>query len=208
MAVETEKRPKKLNSLGNKELDKAEEQFKDFEKDVSSMTLDRMNQAPKKEVEQQTKLSQSDIEKSKEIYLKPKKTLGPGINPKTGEREKFNERFREEYEFAKEYVQFIAEHKECPGDTIKDIWTKAFPGTNCEMWDVPVNKVVWGPRYLAEQIKNAKYHRLKMEETVTRGGDERGNQYYGSMAVDSIVQRLDAIPVSNRKSVFMGARTF
>jgi hypothetical protein len=64
------------------------------------------------------------------------------------------------------------------------------------------------PRYLAEQIKNAKYHRLKMEESVATGGDNKGNQYYGSMAVDSIVQRLDAIPVSNRKSVFMGARTF
>jgi len=33
-------------------------------------------------------------------------------------------------------------------------------------------------------------------------------QYYGSMAVETTVNRLDAIPVSDRKSVFMGASGF
>ncbi len=39
------------------------------------------------------------------------------------------------------------------------------------------------------------------------GGDGR-TQFYGSVAVDSVIQRLDAYPVSQRKSIFMGANTF
>jgi hypothetical protein len=33
-------------------------------------------------------------------------------------------------------------------------------------------------------------------------------QMYGALAVDTTIQRLDARPVSNRKSVFMGAKSF
>jgi len=201
---ELKKKPKSSNSFAQKELDKAEAQFDEFDKQIKDMTLDRMNKAPKQDVEPQTKMAQVDIEKSKEIYLKPKKTFGPGINPKTGEREKFNEKFRDEWNHAKEYVQFIAEHRECPGDTIQGIWTKPFPGTNCEEWDVPTNKPIWGPRYLAEQIKRASYHILKMEENQTAARDSMGH-YYGKMAVDQTVQRLDAMPVSTRKSIFMGS---
>ena len=71
-----------------------------------------------------------------------------------------------------------------------------------EFWQVPSNKPVWGPRYLAERIKGCKHHRLIMDN-ANMGGDGR-TQFYGSMAVDSVVQRLDAYPVSQRKSIFMG----
>ena len=47
-----------------------------------------------------------------------------------------------------------------------------------------------------------------MQDKVGIGGDERGNQYYGSMAVDTTIQRLDALPVSTNKSIFMGASSF
>ena len=186
------------DSLGNKELDKAEEQFKAFDDQVKEMTLDRMNAAPKEEVEPQTKLSQKDIEKSKDIYLKPKKTIGC--------KEKFNEKFRNDYNFAKEYVQFVAENKEIIGESI-DLWTRPFPGMPAEEWSVPVNTPVWGPRYLAERIHSCKYHRLKMQQNVNTGSDYAA-QYFGSMAVDTVVQRLDAMPVSTRKSIFMGAVNF
>ena len=47
-------------------------------------------------------------------------------------------------------------------------------------------------------------HVLTMRDSVTTGSDHMG-QYYGTMAVDSTIQRLDAHPVGNTKSIFMGA---
>lgn len=190
-------KPKATNSLAEKELDKAEKQFEAFDNQVKEMTLDRMNMAPKAEVEPQTKMSTKDIEKSKDMYLKPAKTIGC--------RDKFNERFRESYNFDKEYVQFIAENKEIIGETI-ELWTRPYGGMPAEFWQVPVNKPVWGPRYLAEQIKRCTYHRLVMQQAPV-GSDGMG-QYYGSMAVDTTVERLSARPVSSRKSIFMGATGF
>ena len=188
-------KPTSKNSATEKELEKVEKQFQEFDENVKNLTLDRMNAAPKEEVEPQTKLSAIDIEKSKDIYLKPKRSIAS--------KEKFNEKFREEYAYSKEYVKFIAENKEIIGDTI-EVWSKPFPGVPAEEWVIPTNKPLWGPRYLAEQLTKCRYHRLKMDQTVTNGSDHTG-QYYGSMAVDTIVQRLDAIPVSTRKSIFMGA---
>ena len=191
------RKPQAKSSLAEQELDKAEKQLDAFEQNIKDLTLDRMNEAPKEEKQAQTQLSQKEIEKSKEIYLKPKRTIGS--------REKFNEDYRKQYEFAKEYVYFTAENKEIPGEALRSIWTKPFAGLPAEEWDVPVNTPLWGPRYLAEQIKNAKYHRLRMEESVNRGGDQMG-QYYGHMVVDNVVQRLDAIPVSTKKSIFMNSK--
>jgi len=202
----TENKRPKVNSEGQRELDKAAEQFEAFDSQVKEMTLDRMNQAPKKEVEQQTRLSQSELEKSKEIYLKPKRSFPPGVNPKTGEREKFNEKFREEYNFQKEYVRFIAQNNEVIGESI-EFCLKKFPGTTCDEWVVPVNKPVWAPRMVAERIRSCKHHKLVMQDKQTTGSDHAG-QYYGTMAVDTTVQRLDAYPATERKSVFMGAVNF
>jgi hypothetical protein len=192
------KKPEATTSLAQKELDKAEKQFEAFDNQVKEMTLDRMNQAPKNETEQQTKFSQKEIENSKDIYLKPSRTIGS--------REKFNEKYREDYNFSKEYVRFIAENKEIIGETI-ELWTKPYPGMPAEEWKVPCGKPIWGPRYLAERIKGCSYHRLTMQQNVTTGVDGMG-QYFGALAVDTTVQRLDALPISARKSVFMGAGNF
>lgn len=188
---------KSENSNSQKELDKAEKQFQAFDESIKEMTMDRMNAAPKADIEPQTKMSQIDIEKSKDIYLKPAKMIGC--------RDKFNEDYRKSYNFDKEYVQFIAENKEIIGETI-DIWTRPYAGMPAEYWNVPCNKPVWGPRYLAEQIKRKSYHRLVMQAN-TSGADGMG-QYYGTMAVDTTVPRLEARPVSSRKSIFMGAGSF
>lgn len=189
-----------LNSLGNKELDKAEQQFDTFNENIKMMTLDRMNIAPKLETEPQTKLSGKQLDKAPHIYLKPSKTVSC--------QEKFNEDYRQQWDFDKENVQFIAENVEIKGDRI-ELWTKPYAGVPAMFWQIPVNKPVWGPRYLAERIKACQYHRLKMEEHVT-GGDElgAGNKYYGQMVVDTIVNRLDAKPVSVQRSVFMGSTNF
>lgn len=185
-------------TTAEKELIEAGKQFDAFDASVKEMTMDRMNAAPKEETEPQTQISQADRDKMKDVYLKPFKTIGC--------REKFNEKFRKDYEFDKEYVNFEAENKEIIGETI-ELWTRPYPGMSAEFWKVPVNKPVWGPRYLAEQIKRANYHRLVMKENIVTGGDHAG-QYFGSMAADTTVQRLDARPVTSRKSVFMGNHRF
>lgn len=206
MEVQATSKPKSSSSLAQKELDKAEKQFDKFEQEIKDLTLDRMNAAPKLDQEQQTKISNREAQKTDGIWLKPVKTLGPGVHPKTGAVEQFNERFRADYNFQKEYVRFIAENKEIIGESIP-MWTKPFPGCNCEEWSVPVNTVVWGPRYLAEQIKKANYHRLRMDESKVTGINAIGTMT-GQMVSDNIVQRLDAIPVSDKKSIFMGASGF
>lgn len=196
MTIET-KRPK-VNSESQKELDRAQENFDAYEKNIKDLTLDRMNEAPKRELEPQTKMSQSEIEDAKRIWLKPKRSIG---SP-----QKFNENFREDYEFQKEYVQFIAEHKEIIGESI-EIWTRPFGGLPAEEWEVPTNKPVWGPRYLAEQIRRKSYHRMKTENSIMTQSLGVG-QMYGQMVVDTTIPRLTAEPVSSRKSVFMGSNSF
>lgn len=176
------------------ELDKMQKQFDKFDEQVKEMTLDRMNAAPKEEVEQQTKMSTREQQNAKEIILKPEREISA--------REPFNENFRADYEYQSQKVQFTAENREIIGEAI-EMWTKPFAGVPAQFWKVPVNKPVWGPRYLAEQIKKCCYHRLRMDQSVSAGADGMG-QYYGSMVADLTVQRMDAHPVSSRKSVFMG----
>ncbi len=81
------------------------------------------------------------------------------------------------------------------------MWSKPFPGMPAEEWVIPVNKPVWAPRYVAEQIKRKFYHRLKTESNQTTGVDGVAS-YHGTMVVDTTVPRLDARPVHTRKSVF------
>jgi hypothetical protein len=188
------KKPKPSSSGSEKELEKVEKQFEEFDSQVKEMTLDRMNMAPKQDVELQTKISQKELEKNKDIYLKPKRVVSS--------REKFNEDYRKQYEFDKEYVYFVAENHEVIGETI-NMWTKPYAGMPAEEWEIPCNKPVWAPRYVAEQIKRKCYHRLVMNESSITSMDGKG-QYFGQMVVDTTIQRLDARPVSTKKSIFMG----
>ena len=187
-----------MNSESEKELIKVEKQFDDYKEKLDDMSLERMHSAPKQDVEPQTKISQADIAKSQDIYLKPAKTIAG--------RDKFNEDYRKQYEFDKEYVQFTAENREIIGELI-ELWTKPYAGIPCEFWKVPVNKPVWGPRYLAEQIKRCNYHRFVMQQNTISDSDGMGT-YHGSITVDSTIQRLDALPVSSRRSVFMSSTNF
>lgn len=187
-------RPKANASVAEKEMDRLDDQFQKFEENVKELTMDRMNEAPKEDVEPQTKLSQKDLAKSKDIYLKPDRTISC--------REKFNEKYRKDWDFSKEVVNFIAEHKEVIGETI-EIWTKPFAGIPAEFWKVPTNKPIWGPRHLAEQIKKRKYHRLMMDESKITS-DQGNTKYFGQIVSDKEIQRMDALPVSTRRSVFMG----
>lgn len=192
-----EEKVQKPKSSNQRDLDSAKEQFDKYEQNIKDLTLDRMNEAPVLEMEQQTKLSSREIDKSKDVYIKPVRSIGA--------REKFNERFRDEWNFQREDVQIIAENKEIIGEMI-ETWTKPFPGVQCEFWQIPVNKPVYVPRHVAERIKASSYHRMHMENRAI-SQDGMGS-YYGTMVVDNTIQRLDAIPVAKRKSIFMGASGF
>ena len=181
-----------------KELDKLEKQFDAFDQEVKSLTMDRMNEAPKQEVEAQTKLSSREIDKSKEIYLKPIKTVGC--------REKFNENFRAAWEYDKEYVRVIAENRELIGETI-ELWSKPYAGVNAEFWNIPTNKPIYIPRYVAEQLKRKYYHRLTMQEGVATEQTHAGTMV-GKMIVDSTIQRLDCFVAPTVKNVSMTKRHF
>jgi len=190
-------KPDAKSSLGNVELDKAEKQFEKMENDIKELTQDRMSDAPKLDVEPQTKIANSDIDKKNDLYLKPIKTIGC--------KEQFNEKYRNEYEFQKQFVNFTCENLEIIGDGV-ELWTRPFPGVAAQFWKVPVNKPLWGPRYLAEQLRKCSYHRLIMQEQTTN--IEGDMQYYGKMVADKTVDRITAHPVSSKRSVFMGTDNF
>lgn len=181
----------KVNSDAQRELDKAQEKFDAFESEVKSMTMDKMNDAPREETEPQTKLSSKEWNEAPEIYLKPVRTIDPPMNAKKGIQEDvFNEKFRDEYEYQKKYVRFIAENHEIIGEMIT-LWTRPYPGTQAQMWEVPANKPVWGPRYLAEQIKRKSYHRLVMNDhKVVESG--MAGTIVGGIVASNTIQRLDA----------------
>jgi hypothetical protein len=191
------KKPKLSNSQSQKELDRAEKQFDAFDQQIKEMTHDRLNATAPPVEESRSNLSKKELDNSKEIYLKPKRTVS--------DNQKFNEKFRDKWNFDKEYVRFIAYHKEITGECI-EIWTHPYGGVGAEFWEVPTNKPIWGPRHLAEQIKRKRYHRLVMQQNVT--SSDGVGQYYGTMAVDTTIQRLDAEPVSSNKSIFMNAANF
>jgi hypothetical protein len=190
----------KVNAQGQAELDKAEKQFAEFDQEVKDKAGTvpaprKMDLSKRSDVEMQVPMSQNQIAGFKDIYLKPKKSIGS--------KEKFNERFREQWEFDRQQVAFIAEHKEVQGESL-DLWTKPFPGCNCEEWVVPVNVPVWGPRYLAEQIKRKYYNRLSIDENKQVGTNQAGTMY-GQLIVSEQKQRLDCHPVNKgNTSIFMG----
>ena len=189
----------KMKSDSEKELDKAQDQFDAFEKNVKDLTLDSMNKAPVKEMESQTKLSQNEIARQKDIYLKPARSISS--------REKFNEKFRESYNFDKEYVCFTAENKEVIGESIT-LWSKPYAGLPAEEWIIPVNKPVHAPRYIAEQIRKCKYHQLIMNENTGKTAEDSMASYHGQMVAEKTVPRLTAEPFIKSRSVFVSSNAF
>lgn len=182
------KKPRASNSQAQQELDRAEAQLEAFEQNAKSLTLDQTRSAPREETESVTKLSQAEIEKMKEIYLKSNRSIAS--------TEKFNEKFRDQYNYEKEYVRFIADHNEVKGDII-ELWIKAFPGQPAEFWQIPTGKPVWAPRYVKDRINSCEYSRWVMEDRPTDSGG--GIQYYGAMKVETLVKRLEARTVEQKK---------
>jgi hypothetical protein len=170
-----------VNSTGQKELDKAQNDFDKFEENINSLTVDRMAKVPLEEKDPQTKISTREANKADAPYIKPFKSINS--------KEKANERFAELRRKSWEYVKVIVENNEIIGETI-EAWTKRWPGDNADFWKVPVNKPIYIPKLLAEQLAGCRYHRLVMQENTPTSFDEKGT-YYGAMVADTTKQRLD-----------------
>lgn len=191
----------KVDAETMKKLEVSDEQNNDSLKASLVSAKESMPNAVVKDYEPQTKLSQNEKLDIDAIVLKPRNIIAS--------RDRFNERFRKDWEFAKEYVRFICENRECPGDVI-EVWTRPYGGLPAEYWVVPTNKPVIGPRHLAEQIRGRIYHKMVMH------GDQQANQHrdqvtgayqmYGAIAVQEKCPRLTAEPVHETRSVFMPAK--
>ena len=186
------------NSASEREMEKVGAQLDSFEQNIKDLTLDRMNDTAKAADSLPPEISQKQMANSRDIYLKPARTMSC--------RDVFNEKYRADYNHKKEYVYFSAMNNELIGASI-ELWTKPFAGVHAEYWEVPVNRPIWGPRYLAEQIKGCTYHRLSLDESKVVGHSHAGSMT-GQIVADNVIQRLDASPASKSKSIFMGSEGF
>lgn len=178
----------KVNSASQRQLDSAAEQFEKFDESVKALTVDHMNKSVIPETEPQVKASNRELNKADAPYIKPVRSINS--------KEPFNEKYREAHTEAWKYVKCVVENLEIIGETV-ECWTKKFPGDPAHFWKVPVNKPVYIPKLLADQLASCCYHRLSMEQNQTSnliGSDGMGT-YVGSMVVDSVKHRIDARPV-------------
>lgn len=182
-----------VNAEGKKELENVTVQFDLFEKQMRALSE---SSSPIVETEQQTKLSSREVNSMDAPVIKPFRTIGS--------KEKFNENFRAQYDYAKQYVKAIAENNEIKGETI-ELWTKPFPGVPAEFWKVPVNKPVMIPRYLASQLNTRIYNQYIQEDKNYKTGTEGGHQFYTGIVSKQTVHRLDCRPAANAMySMFTG----
>lgn len=144
-----------ISSRSEQELNKAEKQLEKFTDQVKSLTIDEVSKAPVVEKEQQTLLSKREANAKEAPYIKPNRSIHS--------KEKFNEKFREDYENGRKYVKCIVENNEIIGESVQ-FWIKKWPGTSAEEYTVPVNKPVYIPRYVAEHLASRSYHRLVMQD--------------------------------------------
>jgi hypothetical protein len=198
-------KPKLKSGEAQREIDRVEADIDATRDSISAMSLDELNKAPKYEVEPQTRMSTRELQNAKQTYLKPLKTIY-AVDPKSGQSQKINPKFDAARAFDSQIVCFTAENNMMIGQKI-EIWTRPYGGMPAEYWEVPCNTPVWGPRYLAEQIKRKFYHIIEMDQQTIVGGDGLGS-YTGGIEVKKTIQRLDAHPVSQNKSLFMGATGF
>ena len=171
----------------NQELDNIEEQFNAQTEAIKAAASEPINAKKAEEVEPQTQLSAKELQKAKEIVLKPVRSISV--------RDKFNEKYREDYNWDKEYVRFVAEHREMVGCAIEK-WTRPYAGMPAEYWEVPTNKPVWGPRYLQREINACEYVKRTMENSIIDAHAEGAVR--GAMVVDHVVNRLSARIVEDK----------
>lgn len=177
----------KVDSKGQQELQNAADSIQSFETQLKSFHSDVAAMAPAiEDFEPQTKLSMREMASIGPEIMKPARSIGA--------KERFNETFRGEWEEKKKYVKCIVENYEIQGEMV-ELWTKGFPGVPCEFWQLPTNKPIAVPKYVAERVAGCKYHVLQMEDSVTQ--HTQNGKMYGTLVARNSRQRLDARPCGN-----------
>ena len=172
-----------VDSKGQAELSKVDEQIEAFKGNLTAVNIDPNNRNSF-EGEPQTKISTREAQKADAPYIKPIRSINS--------KEPFNEKYRKDWEEKWKYVKCIVENKELIGEQV-ETWTKKFAGDPAHFWKVPVNKPIYIPRLVAEQLASCSYNRLMMQDTPT--STEGGMQYYGALSVERTVHRIDCRPV-------------
>lgn len=176
----------KVDATAQKELDKIDNHFNEA---VKSLAEKVANPPKLVEEEQQTKLSSREVNSFDAPYIKPTRQIAS--------KEQFNEKYRAQYDFDKEYIRAIAENLELVGTTC-EFWTKPYPGLPAQFWQVPVNKPVMIPRYVAKRLAECSYIRYMADDNRNQAtGTEGGHQFYTNMIARETRRRLDCRPAGN-----------
>jgi len=155
-------KPKLSSGQARKEVDRLETEFQEKAKQMSSMTQDEIATAPVKETESKVEMSKKEIIQFDAPMIKPSHKIH-GIGKPKAEQEGLRKK-------AWEYVKVVAENLEVHGETI-EFWHKPpYSGEPCCFWQVPVNKPVYVPRFVADHLSTRCYHRLVMQEKTTNLG--------------------------------------
>lgn len=180
----------KVNSEGQKELDKAQENFDNFSEQVKSFNSFDPS-ASVEDKDEQTKISRKEAKQVDAPYLKPVRSVNRTNYDKS--KTYFDEKHRSLRDRDWEYVKCIVENYEIIGEAV-EVWTGKWGCDPTHYWRVPVNKPVWIPRHLAEQLAKCQYHRLVMDDSTIREQSYIG-AITGGIVVDVVKQRIDARPV-------------
>jgi hypothetical protein len=176
-------RTPKVNSLGEAQLQKAEQQLDKFTEEVKQLANSDSSPAIK-ETEPQTKLSSKEVAKTDAPYIKPSRAIFS--------KEKFDEHYRTEYEEGKKYVKCIVENNEIRGDLV-EAWVKKFPGTPAEFYQVPVNRPIYLPKMVADHLASRFYTRFMMADKSPN--EIREGEPMQSMVAKEQIRRIDCRPV-------------
>jgi len=179
----------KVNSESQKRLDEAVEKVDALQTSLREFNpFEGLKDADP--VEPQTKISNREANRATAIEIKPVRTMRRPVGGKDGAKVYFDrQKHGEQYDKDHQIVTCIVENHEIIGEEV-ELWTAKWGCDPAEFWRVPVNKPVRMPRYLAEQLANCSYHRLKMED-----GADKVNYVGKGPVVDQVVRRIDARPV-------------
>lgn len=128
--------------------------------ELSALTVDKIAETPKTEVEPQTKLTTKQIAANENIqYIEPRKRIkGIGTLP---------EKLKKQHDHDWEYVKGIAENYEVVGEPIC-FWLSLYPGDPDCLWEIPVNRPVYVPRMIAKHLESVmEYHSFNYIEKPT-----------------------------------------
>jgi len=180
----------RVNSDGQKELDKAQEKIDSFQEQAREFNP-FTGLTDIEESEPQTKMSTREARNADAIYIKPIRSIQrPNFkSDRCDSRVYWDEKYREDRDRDWEYVRCIVENNEIIGEEV-EVWTAKWACDPAHFWKVPVNKPVMIPRMLAEQLSKCHYHRLKMEDN-----SEKMNYVNSKLVADHVVRRIDCRPV-------------